>query len=354
MSETLPNATNRYDLCTVPRGSQTLYGFPMNHDGDTYRVAYHSNMGDIKEASDAHLLVDMVLLVVHGSERNVENYFCAALSLLQHGETAKLVNRTLIVAPLFAAPDDGPLLDNILQWEDRLDENHLLAHSWRYGADALNAPISSYDVLDSLVEYLVAARVQYPNIKRIAIAGHSAGAQVSHRWALLSNSMIWSVPTLEIVSVVANPRSYCYLDARRISIHNGFNIPDSNQTRTCSGYNEWQWGLDDGGKLNCPYRDRALLETPAKFMAKRYASRNVVYLSGSLDNLPTRDRCETTEFQGMNRQERAKNYYLGLEFFFGYSIHSFHLVEGSPHDHTLMFQSPEGRHAIFGKTSNTL
>jgi hypothetical protein len=174
---------------------------------------------------------------------------------------------------------------------------------------------------------------------------------VTQRWSLLSNSPAWETFG-NIRAVVANPRSYCYLDARRM---NGdmLEVPDLDDVQLCSHYNQWQWGLDQGGNLTCPYKDQALQETPADKMAQRYAMRQVIYLSGEFDTLPAMDRCETSVFQGPNRQERAKNYVKALEGYFGQPVHELHIVPGSPHDHSLMFQSRVGRQAIFGKKEST-
>ena len=351
------NDTSRYELCSVPLEMQTFFEFPMGRDDK--KVLYYSNMGDIRILTQKHLQVSRVVIIVHGSERNVEDYFCAGLSLLQDDhdknrhpmDTIALQESTLVIAPLFAAPEDGPLGDDVLVWADHPDILHRLSHSWRYGSDALNAPVSSYAVLDALVEYLVAsAHVQYPHLRRVAVAGHSAGGQVTHRWALLSNSPAWKDPVIDIVSVVANPRSYCYLDERRVHFVDGtFRVPDDDDIKSCPGYDQWQWGLKDGGYLKCPYRDEVLRQLNATEVAHRYSGRNVIYLSGQLDTLPANDTCATTVFQGSNRQERARNYVRSLqELFPGRVVHEWYIIQGSPHDHTLMFQSEQGKKSIFG------
>jgi pimeloyl-ACP methyl ester carboxylesterase len=346
----LYNDTSRYELCSVPTQMQDIVGFPMmGEDEESFQLAYYSNMGDITALSDAHLAVQKVLIMIHGSARNADDYFCASLSLLDNAENT--MESTLIITPIFAAPEDTYLvLDNILVWADQTNETYPLSHSWRYGADALNAPISSYSVLDSMVKYLESATIQFPKLRRIAVAGHSAGGQITHRWSLLSNSPAWtSSSRMNIVSVVADPRSYCYLDERRVLSDGSFDVPSADDQTICPNYNEWQWGLEDGGYVTCPYRDRALQETSAPIMAQRYATRKVTYLSGELDMMPTNDRCETLLFQGKNRQQRAENYVQGLKEYFGRNVHEFHIIGGSPHDHSLMFQSREGKKAIFGE-----
>jgi pimeloyl-ACP methyl ester carboxylesterase len=286
--------------------------------------------------------------MIHGSGRNADDYFCTALSLLPQND-----ERVLVLAPKFASPEDK-LPENFLIWQDH-GENLPLSHTWRYGADAMNAPISSYAALDRLVESLVhARRVQFPNLSRISVAGHSAGGQVAHRWALLSSynsaagaGAAWNDDVVEIRAIVANPRSYCYLDNRRI-IADDYIVPDADDVALCTDYNQWQWGLEAGGTIICPYKEEALKETPAERMAERYATRNVIYLAGQYDTLPQTDRCDTSVFQGKTRKERAEHYQQALQSYFQREVHQFHVVPQSPHDHSLMFQSEVGRKAIFG------
>ena len=104
---------------------------------------------------------------------------------------------------------------------------------------------------------------------------------------------------MDIRVVVANPRSYVYLDDRRwfnvtrkqdnfgnnhVASREVFRRPTQNDQMdtVCPSYNLWLWGLGSGGELSCPYRDNAMSEVDSvAAMANRYASRNVV---SSIDN----------------------------------------------------------------------
>lgn len=177
-----------------------------------------------------------------------------------------------------------------------------------------------------------------------------------HRWALLSNSPAWTV--LDIRVVAANPRSFAYLDERRwLPLNNSdtteekeFRSPSTEEIRQCPEYDHWLWGLQDGGgdDLPCPYRDAAMEQVPSRsLLAERYAARDVIYLSGAHDMIPQdHDHCAAL-VQGRTRNERARNYFQGLqELFFGHPVHALHVVPSSGHDHALMFQSEVGRSAI--------
>jgi len=119
----LYNDTARYDLCSVPLKMQTPFGFPIQGGGERegmMNLAYYSSMGDIRIVQQMHLKVTRVVIVIHGSERNVEDYFCAGLSLLPKSDN-EIETTTLIIAPLFASPEDTPLVENMLIWADRHD-----------------------------------------------------------------------------------------------------------------------------------------------------------------------------------------------------------------------------------------
>ena len=175
----------RYDTCHIPEDSMTLYGFPVNvEDNDSkedvhdHRLAYLSNFGDMAdrdEVSNNHQSIKTAIIVIHGSLRDAEDYFCAGLSLIQDDDDDDddaYQNSTLILAPKFATTKDH--MDNrYLVWNDHVhaDKDYLF-HTWRYGADAANAPISSFTALDGLVEHL-SNKDRFPNLQHITLVGHS-------------------------------------------------------------------------------------------------------------------------------------------------------------------------------------
>ncbi len=477
--------TPRYRLCRLsqsPSSSSSdddyrLQNFPI----DGFNAVYYSNMGSIypnETNAQKFANVEIVLVMVHGSGRNADDYLCAGMSTAEaisnfgqstNGNRTKLLStndkhgKFLVIAPRFLADidhEDRKLFPNTLYWWER-GKDIPLSHTWRYGADAANTlpkrgdsknqtgGISSYAVMDRLLEHIIGSKhskgkttklrrsleqredYSFPNLKRIVVAGHSAGGQYVHRWSLLSSSpVIWgeggdlgdkdspvrtnaaTVATnhrkVEMRMVVANPRSYCYPDNRRMirtgtfsngqfrhvgtnpsntdnsvnkkadsSLDNGdstvnsysyrFEIPDSRDIDACPTYDQWQWGLEPGGDVLCPYKDNALdlVQNNMTALALRYSKRKVFYLAGQHDTIVQDDRCETYDFQGDHRNERARRYYRALTEYLATLetdraqstsnkrtkqnlIHEFHQVPGSPHDHTLMFQSAPAREAFYG------
>jgi len=553
-------------------------------EGKRWKLAYLSNMGSLDDTSNnddnhlesdgtdgttkrekkeeslqkRHASVRAALIMVHGSGRNADGYFCAAVSTVQpsitmtqsksSAPTWKLIeeeeassssssssshmipyapDEVLVIAPWFLTdqdnyPDslssstteeegeeekdrelDGRMTsttettisssasgkdsstvtvgeeeenneDNIpfLRWW----EEGYLTHTWRFGADAINVSISSFDAMDAFVERLAFDKEQFPNLEKIVVTGHSAGGQFAQRWALTSSSPVFSTsvsmplstssssgdeeekskdddreenlsPTSEVNNsnpakatspalrasitsstsssspntttttttqgrpldlkktalasfsstttsttsvrvVAANPRCLAFLDGRRY-IDGEFRIPDDSfwvdhqdwkNSTTCPEYDQWIWGLQDEGPLPTRYRDAAVNTTGGiPEIVRRYADRDVVYLAGSLDTEMFADDCGSV-IQGPNRKIRSERFFRSLREIYpdrfpspdnedattrttydedgegritgGGGVHHRVVVPWVNHDHTLLYQSPSGRMALFGTIEN--
>merc|ERR1712238_182555 len=87
-------------------------------------------------------------------------------------------------------------VENPLYWADVSSHPHA-GHSFRYGSEALNtyddhgsssngngkngtvtSGISSYDVMDQLLEYILTSKTTFPAVTRIVVMGHSAGGTI--------------------------------------------------------------------------------------------------------------------------------------------------------------------------------
>jgi hypothetical protein len=187
-----------------------LYGFPIEVspgqgepsqgenedvvvDNDTFHLAYYSNLGPIttdqgqEEPIVVNKNVEIAVIVIHGSRRDADDYFCTGLSLIEKEQNQ---SKVLILAPWFATDDDidakrGSTTPDgfhiarndkkrFLVWDyGTTAYDSLIEHIWRYGADAANAPISSFTALDHLVEHLVTDTNKFPNLQRITVVGHS-------------------------------------------------------------------------------------------------------------------------------------------------------------------------------------
>jgi hypothetical protein len=365
--DTLPDRVPRYKLCSLPDPVlKQVHGLSVTTNLNDPQLAYLSTMGAIDSGDpqtlNRHAKVQTLMVMVHGSSRNVDDYICCSNSALPTQEQDPATSSIMIVAPWFLAPSDMPV--NItstgnpnaaaLVWADkaRMDEVDPVYHTWRYGADAINAGISSYATVDAIVNRVLEDRVRFPSLKRIVVAGHSAGGQFTQRWALLSNSKAFADPSQGYIpraptrTVVANPKSFCWLDARRY-VNGTLRVPDDDDINDCPWYNEWEWGLGEGDYLKTPYKDIAIeLAGGTDEVVRRYPTRDIVYIAGELDILPN-GQCMATA-QGPYRRARSANFFSSLKDIYGRSVHHRLVVSGVNHDHCLMFQSPEGQQALFG------
>lgn len=394
-------------------------------------AAYHSTMGPVHENDAVLANVERVIILVHGSRRNLEDYLCCTNAAIPKTVTSDSV---LILAPWFLAPEDGDIfvtrtpsqqLGNatvhVLRWTARGIHTY---HSWRYGANSIVPPnnnnnhhhntmgqrsqttngnkaatsttFSSYSVIDQLVTRHLRDRRKFPALKMIVVAGHSAGGQLAQRWALLTNAIPENdnndnstLRRLHIRTVVANPKSYAYLDHRRWLNNNdnreengelSFQVPSANYVaQHCPSYNEWQWGWDPSAVMIAPYVAAAIAaaatggnntnsRTGIDSVVQRYATRDVIYLSGEQDVLYNGER--EARMQGPNRKVRSERFFDSLRQVYGNSsgdtggggggrqegyahVHRRWVVPHVNHNHCLMYQSPQGQLALFGSSDTT-
>ncbi|NKF27809.1 MULTISPECIES: alpha/beta fold hydrolase [unclassified Pseudomonas] len=270
--------------------------------------------------------IERVLIVIHGRLRNAETYRKSGeVAAELAGQTAN----TLVIAPQFLNESDVALYSlpaSVLRWQ---------GNDWMGGGLSTGPnPLSSYAALDEIVGRL-SDRKQFPDVKQIVIFGHSGGAQVVQRYALLAQEQpALKTEGIRLRYVVANPSSYAYFNEQR---------PVAFDHAKCPGFNRWKYGLVDppiyaGG------------QTPAQ-LEGRYVKREVIYLLGQQDTDPQHpalDKSCAAKAQGAYRLERGK-------LFFGYLLRRHpegvnqRLVEvpGVGHNGDGMLTSPEGQKALF-------
>ena len=346
-----PPSFPRYHLCQLNREAlEAVHGFPTKGQSN-YELAYYSNMGSISEAKPD---VRFIFIAIHGSSRIADDYLCAAVGTIQL-QSRYTPDSVLVVSPHFLVPEDvepdfKPTQAGALPL--RWNETYPIEHTWRYGAESIRGGVSSFDTIDSLLDHFILdQRYFYPNLEAIAIAGHSAGGQFVQRYALLSSHTALDakvsqtnterIRNIQVRLVAANPRSYCYLDDQRY-VDDEYKRPYEDKIQACPRFNQFQWGLDDGGDVVAPYRDRAIeLAGGIDSLRRRFLERNVTYLAGTKDILPLGGMCEDDLFQGGCRLDRAHHFFDSLALFGAgekSAHHQLHEVAGSNHDHTFMFQ----------------
>ena len=245
--------------------------------------------------------VDRAVVVVHGTDRNAHDYYARMRTAARK---AGVEVRTAVLAPWFDKA-----------WPD----------TWKQGG--LSGGVSSFEVVDQLLALLADPRL-FPNVVRVTVAGHSAGAQFTQRHAVFG-----AAPTrLPVNWLVANPSSFVYLDGWRPA-----------PTKGCSSYNKYKYGLD----RRPPGYVAALTDQQAR---SRYTGRAVTVANGGDDvtddgDLDTSCAANT---QGPHRLARGRAFTDRVRLLYPDAPHSYVVVPGVGHDSARMFQHSSLRPALFG------
>ncbi len=251
------------------------------------------------------------LVMLHGRLRDAPVYYRTAQAAV--GRRAGW----LVVVPQFLAGVDVAahgLPDRTLRWS---------LTGWMAGDRAEGpAGTGAFTVLDALMARLAE---RLPALSRLVVAGHSGGAQMVQRYALLGDDR----PRARYV--VANPSSYAFLDAARPAPTDG-----------CADYDRWRYGLAGLPAYAGGWTPEAL--------AARYAARDVAYLLGAEDTDPAHPALDTScaaRTQGPHRRARGEAFYAALKARFPASPHRLSIVPAVGHSGSQIFASAEGAAALF-------
>ena len=267
------------------------------------------------------------VIAIHGARRNADVYF-------RNAERARdgsgvLPQTTLLIAPQFVTDADlqaHPNAGDVLRWTDP---------GWKQGDPALGpAALSSFEVLDSLLATL-ADTERFPALKRIVIAGHSAGAQLVQRYAVVGRGdAALAGRKIALRYVVANPSSYLWFGTDR---------PHPAAEGVCPSFDEWKYG----------FRGAPAYVGETRGMERRYIARDVVYLLGEQDRDPNHaslDRSCAAMTQGATRYERGMQHFFNLELRRPNMIRQkLFAVPGVAHDFSGIAMSVCGMAALFDR-----
>jgi pimeloyl-ACP methyl ester carboxylesterase len=221
--------------------------------------------------------VEQAVVVIHGASRNADSYF---LSAVAGALIAGALGKTVVVAPRLAS-NSGNCRDKLEPGE--ISWNCGGEQDWRRGGSAADAKdLYAFDLIDEILRKLARAAV-FPNLKAIVVTGHSAGGQVTNRYAAANRVE----PDLRapVKYVVSNPSSYLYLDAARLpsgacSDKGGCTgeFDEYTDGENCVTYDNWHYGMKN--------RAGYAASIPDERIRTNLISRDVTYLLGSLDTLP--------------------------------------------------------------------
>eukprot|EP00028_Trichosphaerium_sp_Am-I-7-wt_P006659 CAMPEP_0168533772 /NCGR_PEP_ID=MMETSP0405-20121227/17351_1 /TAXON_ID=498012 /ORGANISM="Trichosphaerium sp, Strain Am-I-7 wt" /LENGTH=333 /DNA_ID=CAMNT_0008560047 /DNA_START=22 /DNA_END=1020 /DNA_ORIENTATION=+ len=313
----------------------------------TKRMPYYTDPNMVLGVRNTE--IEIAVIMVHGTGRNADEYFCYMRNSVDE-YYGKDRDKVLVIAPHFKIPSDNPVVGDLF-WDHNED--------WKAGYDSTNTfdkRVSSFTVLDDMLS-IFADRLIYPSLKKIIVAGHSAGGQVVQRYALGTPIERKIDPAISVVYAPANPSSVCWLYNKRPSnlvydtncptcqpvskIRNfkfEFGVPDVSK---CPRYNTYRYGLEN---LNT-YMSQLGLDA----MIKEYATRDVIYFQGAADtcnriyNCGCNDHslatgCESM-LSGQCRFERGYAFFRSLEEVYGRAVHRLVEVPGIGHSGCDMFQS---------------
>ena len=289
--------------------------------------------------------IKRALIMVHGTERAADTSFRTATAA---AFLAGALPDTLVVAPHLITADDVPQADEAV-WPDT-------GTSWRAGGESTSNPgLYSFDVADQIVR-LLADKAVFPNLKKIVIAGHSAGGQYAARYAMASK--VHGTAGVTISYVVANPSSYAWPDAQRplaqgdadpataaaawasttVQTDYAYGAFDASAA-SCSSYNRWPAGLQARSGYTAAMSDADL--------RAHAVSRPTRFLLGQLDIFPLSnfdDSCSGMA-QGPTRRARGEAYVKYLQSLG--SANSARIVEGCGHSARCMFLSDTAQASLF-------
>ncbi len=300
---------------------------------DTATFDFYSNYAFLNDTSETLNDITQAIIVTHGVQRNAEDYF---EYMTRTVGTIGMGQHTLIIAPLFK--NEGDSDGNDLYWA---------TSDWREGASAsaAGAPISSFAVIDALVDALCSST--FPNLTILYMAGHSSGATLVQHYAL-ANVAENRHKQLDFKYIVANNQFFYYPnDERHDEQADAFYTPSG-----CSSYDVWPYGYKEAVAY---LGDQQLCEA---VIARQQAIRNTTYFLGSEDKLGSsfqNTECENT-LQGSTRVRRGENMLRTIEHFYP-DIENHHqiIVSGVAHNGEAMFNSPEFQHYLltYGQETNT-
>lgn len=298
--------------------------------------------------------ITRLLVIVHGKRRDADRYFDTgrAAAFLAHA-----LADTAIVAPQMASadPDCG---DSLAPTQVSFA---CTGDNWRSGAPALSPPdITSFDFIDAIVRQAARPEV-FPNLRRVVVAGHSAGGQFTQRYALANRLHDELGVTMDYV--VANPSSYAWPDALR-PLPTGDARPqaaleayDDDEPHAnfafgtvtpedCPHYDRWPFGLDG--------RRGYAAQGARDALARQLASRHTVYLLGESDTLPVAglDQSCAAMLQGPTRRARGEAFVAYLRQHWRARL-DVHIVQNCGHNARCMFISEEALPHLFPPVAGT-
>ena len=255
------------------------------------------------------------LIMVHGLNRNADDYFQYLMTTLQSEERATEV---ALLAPYF-------------RQESRPDSNDLYwsGNGWREGQSSSDATrISSFAVIDQLIAQL-ADPERFTVLQKVLIVGQSSGGLFVHTYAAATPvEQLYS--HLDMHFIVGESQYFYYPDDRRFDASSGQLFTPT----SCTGHNIWPLGYRSAP----PYVSNQSRET----INEQFLQRDLIYLLGNgsgSDGALNTTECRAT-LLGSDRYQRGENMMSYLNIGFPGHRHRKVIAPGITHDGSRIYQSP--------------
>lgn len=265
--------------------------------------------------------ITRALIVVHGTNRDADNYFRSALAA---AFLADALEDTVVIVPHIASAAGSckdALAPNEVSWN---------CSSWRTGgASVADEKLTTFDMMDEILRKL-ARKEAFPNLKSIVVAGHSAGGQFVNRYEM--SNKVHETLGVPVKYVVANPSSYAWIDSTR---------PDG-VADACPNFDRWPYGFHSRSGYAARVNDEDL--------KKQLASRPTTYLLGEIDILPLGgfDSSCSAMRQGPTRLARGQAFGKYVDEQLG-AKHDVVVVDLCGHNARCMFTSEKALPILFPK-----
>ena len=317
-----PRAVSAWFAAFVP---WMVYGACFEFEQDNGKALFYFAEHEVEKGDPE---AECALIWIHGMNGGSSD---AARVLRKKLAASAEGRKVYCIAPSFntsAALKNPDMREQTLLWDK---------DNWRGGGRASNGEAGSFELVDRLCQKLV-DRAKYPRLRRIVIAGFSAGGQFVGRYVAVGRP-----PQAEGVRysfVAGGPSSYLYIDKRRMQ-DGKFAVPAAPDPK----FNDWRYGLDRRGGY-------AGQLSPEEIMAN-LTSRPVLYLCGEADTDTkgkSLDKSPAAMLEGKNRYERFQIFQKYTELFPEWrKMLRFVSVPGAGHDRRrVVFERPEFLALVLG------
>jgi cyanophycinase len=330
-------------LFIAPSAAQTSpFRITLEKDGKQLQMPYFRNFPlDILNPD-----IERAVIVHHGASRNPFDYFSYVVN---SAHAVGCEQTTIILAPHILTKSDLETYE--------LDDDPLLAYfsgGWRQGNNSLNTntiTASNFEFYDEILTQL-AYRNIFPNLKKIVFTGHSAGGQVTNRYAACTKvpDTVLRRAGIQIRFVVANSSSYVYFGPERrvAGTLDQFALPSSEDLERAPGYNQYKYGMEG---LN-----EYMSAVGPEQIRHQYQRREVFYLLGEQDRASDNlDDSADAMLQGRYRYERGQIYHNYIQNLFGPGtgyLHKMVIALGIAHNSNAIYNSYQGRKLLFAYDPN--